>query len=310
MYPMLFSLHLNFASGDLAQVMGETVKALYEQCSMSMFVTKIFSCFHPNYYFNENDARGSMRNLLHHSMSFWMQQSSRIPGNLVQAYENDGHFCNKDGHLVGTPPTCTCIGNGVYPDCEDTSPCGPQTQWQLDHQNSVVTTWSVESTNPHFCTREKSLVIEGTGVGMYCMKGFCTLWESVRSQKGLPLGVNPCDTPYCVIAVMTDAALPSGRKWIGLTECGSQVSSLDDGQSWAQDDVSLDGGQPGLTLSSSITDAKQENAFGATPPNFYPKWGWSNDELCVEDDSIGKPIEYCVKWLCDCLDADIWSSLI
>merc|ERR1711981_1079223 len=52
----------------------------------------------------------------------------------------------------------------------------------------------------------------------------------------------------------------------------------------------------------------KKKKFGATPPNFYPKWGWSNDELCIEDDSIGKPIEYCVKWLCDCLDADIWSS--
>jgi len=309
MYPMLFSLHLNFASTGHAVAMSRTVQSLYTQCAWSMVVTKFLSCFNPNYYYNENDARGSIRNILHHSTSFWMQVGSRMPGNLVQAYENDGHFCNKDGHLVGTPPMCACIGNGVYPNCEDSSPCGPQTQWQLDNQNSVVTTWSVDSTSPEFCTQEKSLVIEGsTGVGIYCNKGFCTLWQSVKSQKGLPLGVNPCDTPYCVVRVITDSTFASGRKWVGLTECGSQVSSVDDGQSWVQENVSLD--DVVVTESSSIGDDVESNNFGLTEPNFYPKWSWSNDEICVEDDSIGKPIEYCVKWLCDCLDADIWSSLI
>lgn len=283
--------------------MPTSVFSFYYHCSVSMYFSKLLSCLSGNYYFNQNDARASIRNMLFHSTTFWMNINDWLPRNLVHSYENGkpGHFCGMNGHLVGTPPTCACIGNGRYPDCDSIVMCEPPDQQQLTTMQSA--SFHAPSDNALFCEDEKSLVIDhATGNGMYCDHGLCTYWANVATQRGLPLGINPCETPYCITAV-TNAG--DDRVWWGITECGNTVTSSDNGQNWSMNshfDASRCGAD--ADCGKDIYDDEQSDVVDSQT------WSWSNKQICITDDLTGKPIKYCVKWLCDCLEAEIWNNLI
>jgi hypothetical protein len=308
LYPSLQSFSMNFAFGGNIDTASVT-RQIYQHCIMSMYFSKLTSCF-SNYYFNENDARASVKNLLWYLTGTFIDASDMVPQNLVQSYGSDGQFCNKDGHLVGTPPRCACIGNGRYPNCDSSVSCGPSDQCQLSAlQSSGSPTTQDAGPSARYCNQEKSIVIDPvTGHAIYCYTGFCTSWVSVTSQRGLTLGTNPCDTPYCVTAVDREPVddQPDDVAWYGLTECGTGLVSRNAGRNWElvtvlDDDHCLNSMDCAKEILVDEQTAEYDNLI----------WSWSTEEICLESASIDmKPLKYCVKWFCDCIDAEIWANLI
>merc|ERR1719510_31421 len=87
----------------------------------------------------------------------------------------------------------TDVGD-VYP-----FPGGGNRRYQV---RATIVDGNPDDPSKRYCDQEKSIVIDSvTGHAIYCYAGFCTSWESVTRQRGLSLGTNPCETPYCVTAV-------------------------------------------------------------------------------------------------------------
>jgi len=166
---------------------------------------------------------------------------------------------------------------------------------------------------PTPCTSKHSVLLdESSGKIIKCYMGICEYSSNGFAWQGLP--TDPSKTPYCLSAISNGPVL-----W-GFTVNGEEIKSSDFGQSWTPGsyDVtekvsftyahsdSFDNISPTTTRHSSLS-VPENHWFSGLGSD---RWWLTPDDLCVYSNrlAVTKSLIYCVRWWCDCIDFDTWSS--
>jgi len=168
------------------------------------------------------------------------------------------------------------------------------------------------------CEDRSTLLDSRTGEVWKCFQGYCMysrngiVWEGLPSLYG--------KSAFCLISISwDDNDKRTGRTLWGLTAKMVSVRSIDDGKTWQPhiyNATAKELFQYSLRLNTTNKSPWKKGNSHDRPEDAEQGrqgyfWWITFDELCVHSSHytrIEKPMIFCSKWWCDCLDVDEWGT--
>jgi hypothetical protein len=168
------------------------------------------------------------------------------------------------------------------------------------------------------CEDRSTLLDSRTGEVWKCFKGYCMYSRNGIVWEGLPSIYG--SSAFCLISISwDDTEKRTGRTLWGYTATMIPVRSIDEGKTWQPAVFNATAKEVfGNSLRLNTTNKspwKKGNSHDVPEDAEQGRqgyfWWMTFEELCVQSShytTIEKPMIFCSKWWCDCLDVDEWGT--